>query len=69
MIVGQLASTGSRASITIPKSAITTSQLAFQLADESYYYSFNLYVSSGTVYLSYKGRNSSGQILAVYGIN
>ena len=69
VIVGQLASTGSRASITIPKSAITTSQLAFQLADESYYYSFNLYVSSGTVYLSYKGRNSSGQILAVYGIN
>ncbi len=69
VIVGQLASTGSRASITIPKSAITTSQLSFQLADESYYYSFNLYVSSGTVYLSYKGRNSSGQILAVYGIN
>lgn len=69
VIIGQLSSTGSRATITIPKSAITTSSLAFQLADESYYYSFNVYVSSGTVYLSYKGRNSSGQILAVYGIN
>lgn len=69
VIIGQLSSTGSRATITIPRSAITTTSLAFQLADESYYYSFNLYVSSGTVYLSYKGRNSSGQILAVYGIN
>lgn len=69
VIIGQLSSTGSRATITIPRSAISTSALAFQLADESYYYSFNLYVSSGTVYLSYKGRNSSGQILAVYGIN
>ncbi len=69
VIVGQLSSTGSRASITIPRYAITTSQLAYQLADESYYYSFNVYVSTGTVYLSFKGRNSSGQILAVYGIN
>lgn len=69
VIIRQLSSTGSRATITIPRSAITTTSLAFQLADESYYYSFNLYVSLGTVYLSYKGRNSSGQILAVYGIN
>ena len=50
VIIGQLSSTGSRATITIPRSAISTSALAFQLADESYYYSFNLYVSSGTVY-------------------
>lgn len=69
VIIGQVSSSGSRASITIPASAISTSILAYQLADESYYYSFNIAVSSGTVYLQYKGRNSSGQILAVYGIN
>ena len=34
-----------------------------------YYYSFNLYYSGSTCYLVYKGRNSSGQIVAVYGVN
>ena len=31
--------------------------------------SFNLYYSGSTCYLVYKGRNSSGQIVAVYGVN
>ena len=37
--------------------------------DESYYYSLNLYYSGTTAYAAYKARNSSGQIIAVYGVN
>ena len=69
IIIGQLSSTGSRAALVVPRIALTTSAVAYQLADESYYYSFNLYYSGTTAYLAYKGRNSSGQILQVYGVN
>lgn len=69
IIIGQPASSGSRTSIVVPRLAITTSAVAYQITDESYYYSFNLYYSGSTAYLAYKGRNSSGQILAVYGVN
>ena len=53
----------------VPKAALTTSAVAYQITDESYYYSFNLYYSGTTCYLAYKARNSSGQIVAVYGVN
>ena len=69
IIIGQLSSTGSRAALVVPRIALTTSAVAYQLADESYYYSFNLYYSGTTAYLAYKGRNSSGQILQIYGVN
>lgn len=69
VIIGQPSSSGSRTPIVVPKNAITTSAVAYQISDESYYYSFNLYYSGSTCYLAYKGRNSSGQIIAVYGVN
>ena len=69
VIIGQPSSSGSRTPIVVPKAAITTSSVAYQISDESYYYSFNLYYSGSTCYLAYKGRNSSGQIIAVYGVN
>ena len=69
IIIGQPASSGSRTPIVVPKSALTTGAVAYQITDESYYYSFNLYFSGSTVTLAYKGRNSSGQIIAVYGVN
>lgn len=69
IIIGQPSSSGSRTPIVVPKTAITTSAMAYQISDESYYYSFNLSYSGSTVTLAYKGRNSSGQILAVYGVN
>ena len=69
IIIGQPASSGSRTPIVVPKAALTTSAVAYQITDESYYYSFNLYYSGSTCYLVYKGRNSSGQIVAVYGVN
>lgn len=69
IIIGQPASTGSRTPIVVPKAALTTSAVAYQITDESYYYSFNLYYSGSTCYLAYKARNSSGQIVAVYGVN
>ena len=69
IIIGQPASSGSRTPIVVPKAALTTSAVAYQITDESYYYSFNLYYSGTTAYAAYKGRNSSGQIIAVYGVN
>ena len=69
IIIGQLSSTGSRAAIVVPASLITTASTPYQLADESYYYSFNLYYSGSYGYLVFKGRNSTGQILYIYGVN
>ena len=69
IIIGQPSSSGSLTPIVVPKIALTTSTVAYQFTDESYYYSFTLYYSGSLVYLNYKGRNSSGQILAVYGVN
>ena len=69
IIIGQPASSGSRTPIVVPKAALTTSAVAYQITDESYYYSFNVYYSGTTAYAAYKGRNSSGQIIAVYGVN
>lgn len=69
VIIGQPSSSGSRTPIVIPKTALTTSAVSYQISDESYYYSFNLYYSGSTVTLAYKGRNSSGQILSVFGVN
>ncbi len=69
VIIGQPSSSGSRTPIVVPKAALTTSSVAYQITDESYYYSFNLYYSGSTVYMAYKARNSSGQIVAVYGVN
>lgn len=68
VIIGQPSSSGSRTPIVVPRAALTTSAVAYQITDESYYYSFNLYYSGSTVYMAYKGRNSSGQIVAVYGV-
>lgn len=69
IIIGQPSSSGSRTPIVVPKAVLTTSAVSYQISDESYYYSFNLSYSGSTVTLAYKGRNSSGQILAVYGVN
>ena len=68
IIIGQPSSSGSLTTVVIPKTVLWTSPVAYQIADESYYYSFNIYYSGSTVYLAFKGRNSSGQILAVYGV-
>ena len=69
VIIGQPSSSGARVSVTVPRALITTTATAYQIADESYYYSFNLSYSGSTVTLAYRARSSSGQILAVYGVN
>lgn len=69
VIIGQPSSSGSRVATIVPASQITTSAVGYQIADESYYYSFNLYYSGSTCYLAYRNRNSSGQILRVFGVN
>ena len=69
VIVGQPSSASARVSIFVPKGQLTTTATTYQLADETNYYTFNLSYSSSTVTLAYKGRSSSGQILAVYGVN
>lgn len=69
IIIGQPSSSGSRVATIVPAAQITTSAVVYQIADESYYYSFNLYYSGSTCYLAYRNRNSSGQILRVFGVN
>lgn len=69
IIIGQPSSSASRVATILPASVITTSSVSYQIADESYYYSFNIYYSGSTCYLAFKGRSSSGQILRVFGMN
>ncbi len=69
IIIGQPSSAGARCAVVIPASQLTTTATAYQFADESYYYSFNLSYSGTTVTLAYKGRSSSGQIIRIYGVN
>lgn len=69
VIIGQPNSTSARVSLFIPKGQLTTTATAYQLADETNYYTFNLSYSSSTVTLAYKGRSGSGQILRVFGVN
>ncbi len=69
LIIGQPSSAGARVCVYIPAAQITTTATAYQFADESYYYSFNLSYYGSTVTLAYRGRNSSGQIIRIYGVN
>lgn len=69
VIIGQPNSTSARVSLFIPKAQITTTATAYQLADETNYYTFNLSYSGSTVTLAYKGRSGSGQVLRVFGVN
>ena len=69
VIIGQAATNMARISAYIPKNVLTTTATRYQIADETYYCSFNLSYSDSTVTLSYHGSNGSGRILYVYGIN
>lgn len=69
VIIGQPSSSSARAAVCIPASVISTAAVAYQFADESNYYSFNLSYSGSTVTLAFKGRSSTGQILRIFGIN
>lgn len=69
VIIGQPNSTSARVSLFIPKDQLTTTATAYQLADETNYYTFNLSYSGSTVTLAYKGRSGSGQVLRVFGVN
>lgn len=68
-IIGQPTSSAARVCLFLPKAILTTTATAFQIADESNYYSFNLSYSGSTVTLAYKARSGSGQILRIFGIN
>ncbi len=69
VIIGQPTSSSARAAVCIPASVISTAAVAYQFADESNYYSFNLSYSGSTVTLAFKGRSSTGRILRIFGIN
>ena len=69
IIIGQPNSTSARVSLFVPKAQLTTTATAYQLADETNYYTFNLSYSGSTVTLAYKGRSGSGQVLRVFGVN
>lgn len=67
IIVGDPCSGCSRMSLTIPKNAITTSDVSYQIADESYFRAFKLRYSGSTVTLTIAG--GYGSIKYVFGVN
>ena len=67
VVVGRVSSSGSLLCSVIPKGMITTSDVSYQFADESYYRAFKLKYSGSTVTLTVGGGN--GSITNVYGIN
>lgn len=69
VIVGKPGSSAGLMTFIIPKAAITTTATKYQIADESYYLTFNISYSSSTVTLAWNSSNGSGSITKVYGIN
>lgn len=67
IILGKPGSATAIAGIVIPKAQITTSDVKYQITDESYYRCFNLKYSGSTVTLTIS--TGSGSIVRVFGIN
>ena len=67
VVVGRVTSSGSLLCSVIPKGMITTSDVTYQFADESYYRAFKLKYSGSTVTLTIGG--GYGSVTNVYGIN
>lgn len=67
VVIGRVTSSGSLLCSVIPKGMITTSDVTYQFADESYYRAFKLKYSGTTVTLTIGG--GYGSITNVYGIN
>lgn len=68
MVFGQVASGTSTITSTIPILGLSQYDLAFQIADESYFYSFNVKTSGNDVVITYRSRNSTGKLFKVFGI-
>lgn len=67
IIAGNPNTSAAKMSIIVPKGMITTSNIVWQIADESHYRSFNLKYSGSTVTLAIA--NGYGSITNVYGVN
>lgn len=67
IIVGNPSTNSDKMSIFIPKAILTTSDVGYQIADESYYRTFKLRYSGSTVTLTISTGN--GYITNVYGVN
>lgn len=67
IIAGNPNTSAAKMSIIVPKGMITTSNIAWQIADEGHYRSFNLKYSGSTVTLAIAG--GYGSITNVYGVN
>lgn len=66
VVTGRVTSSGSLLCSVIPKGLLTTSDVAYQFADESYFRAFKLKYSGSTVTLTVG--NGYGSITSVYGI-
>ena len=67
IILGKPGTATAIAGIVVPKAMITTTDVKYQITDESYYRCFNLKYSSTTVTLTIS--TGGGSILRVFGIN
>ena len=69
VIIAKPKSSAGLISVTVPKAALTTSAVKYQVADETNYLTFNLSYSGSTVTLAYGSASYAGSITNVYGIN
>lgn len=69
LVSGTMASGEPTVSTLVPVSALTSSNQAFQINDETNFYSFYLKTSgSNNAVITYKSRSGSGQVNHVYGV-
>ena len=69
VIIAKPKSSAGLISVTVPKAALTTSAVKYQVADETNYLTFNLSYSGSNVTLAYGSASYAGSITNVYGIN
>ena len=67
VIIGKPGSNTGLSAIVVPAAAITTSEVKYQLADETYYVTFYLSYSGSSCTVRYN--SGSGSITKIYGIN
>lgn len=67
LIIADVVSGQARMTINIPYAAITTSDVSYQVADESNFLTFKIKKSGTSIVITIGNKSSTGRILAVYG--
>ena len=69
VVAGHVTSSGSTITMTIPVILLSSTARPFCISDESHYISFSLALSNTTITMAIIGKDSTGYIEKVYGVN